>query len=144
MRNLAVCAGLCVFLAPCGGCYDGRALIEQIRNDALRSKTHEIDLGLYRTTMPRNLDTDSLTEIELQLFGTVPQYRIPAINRQLKADGYRLRYDTLVAIRQTKPEELAEPNLGQLRARLTQVANNILEDSPIKSIGVEQIRIIDP
>jgi hypothetical protein len=129
-------------LAICGGCYDSRALVEQVRSDALRSQLHEVDLGLYRTTMPRDHDTSALTEIELRLFGTVPQYRIPAIERQLKIDGYRLRYDTLVAIRETSPEELAEPDLGRLRARLTQVVNSVLQDAPIKSIGVERFRIV--
>ena len=130
-------------VALSAGCYDSRALVEQVRTDALRSQTHEVDLGEYRTTMPRDPDTATLTEIELHLYGTVPQYRIPAIEKQLKADGYKLRYDTLVAIRKTTSEELAEPNLGQLRARLTQVANNVLEDAPIKTIGVEQIRIVE-
>ena len=140
--RLSLCAGCVVSLAICGGCYDSRALLDQVRTDALRSQLHEVDLGLYRTTMPRDQATSTLTEIELRLFGTVPQYRIPAIEKQLKTDGYRLRYDTLVAIRETTSEELAEPDLKQLRARLTQVANNVLEDAPIKSIGVEKFRIV--
>ncbi len=136
----AICA---LSLAISTGCYDSKALVDQVRSDALRSQTHEIDLGLYRTTMPRDLNTNLLTEIELRLFGTVPQYKFPAIKKQLKADSYKLRHDTLVAIRQTTAEELGEPNLGQLRTRLMQVANNVLEDAPIKSIGVENIRIME-
>src|SRR3990172_12508349 len=136
----ALCA---LSLAISTGCYDSKALVEQGRNDALRSQTHEIDLGLYRTTMPRDLNTNTLTEIELRLFGTVPRYKIPAIEKQLKADGYKLRHDTLVAIRLTTAEELGEPSLGQLRARLMQVANNVLDDAPIQSIGVEKIRIVE-
>jgi HAMP domain-containing protein len=126
-----------------GGCYNSKALVEQVRTDALRSQTHEIDLGFYRTTMPRESATNSTTEIELQLFGTVPQYRIPAIEKQLKADGFKLRSETLVAIRETTNEELAEANFGKLRARLMLVANDVLKDAPIKSIGVEQIRIVE-
>jgi hypothetical protein len=136
----AICA---LSLAISTGCYDSKALVDQVRSDALRSQTHEIDLGLYRTTMPRDLNTNSLTEIELRLFGTVPQYKFPAIEKQLKADGYKLRHDTLVAIRQTTAEELGEPNLGELRTRLMQVANNVLEGAPIQSIGVEKIRIVE-
>ena len=93
--------------------------------------------------MPRDPNTGTLTEIELRLFGTAPQYKIPAIEKQLKADGYKLRYDTLVAIRQTTAEELGEPNLGQLRTRLMQVVNEVLKDAPIQSIGVEKIRIAE-
>lgn len=125
------------------GCYDPKALVDQVQSEAQRSQTHEIDLGLYRTTMPRDLNTGTLTEIELRLFATVPQYKIPSIEKQLKADGYKLRYDTLVAIRKTTAEELGEPNLGQVRTRLKQIANDVLEDSPIQSIGVEKIRIVE-
>ena len=134
---------LVLYLALCEGCYDSKALVDQVRTDALRGQTHEIKLGYFHTTMPRDLNRSSITVLELELFGTVPQYKIPAIEKQLKADGFKLRHDTLVAIRQTTDEELAEPNLGQLRNRLMQVANNILVDAPIQSIGVEKIRIVE-
>ncbi len=126
-----------------GGCYDSAALVKQVRNDSLRNQSHEIDLGQFRTTIPRDSATNTIIEIELQLFGTVPQYRIPAIEKQLKADGYHLRAETLVAIRQTTDEELAEANLGTLRARLKQVVNSVLKNAPIKSIGIEQILIVE-
>lgn len=48
-----------------------------------------------------------------------------------------------MAIRQTTAEEIGEPNLGQLRTRLMQVANNVLEGGPIQSIGVEKIQIVE-
>jgi hypothetical protein len=141
--RLACCAACALSLAISTGCYDSKALVDQVRSDALRSQTHEIDLGRYRTSMPRDPNTNTLTEIELRLFGTAPQYKIHAIEKQLKADGYKLRSDTLVAIRQTTAEELGEPNLGQLRTRLMQVDNNVLEGAPIQSIGVEKIRIAE-
>jgi len=135
--------GCALAVVTISGCYDSKALVDQVRSDALRGQTHEVNLGLYRTTMPRDPNTGTLTEIELRLFGTVPKYKIPVIEKQLKADGYRLRYDTIVAIRQTTPEELGEPNLGQLRTRLMQVANDVIKDAPIQSIGVEKIRIVE-
>jgi len=130
-------------MALTAGCYNSKALVNQVRSNALRSQTHEIDLGRYRTTMPRDPITNTLTEIELHLFGTVPQYKISAIEKQLKADSYKLRYDTLVAIRKTTAEELGEPDLGQLRNRLMQVANSVIKDAPIQAIGVEKIRIVE-
>jgi hypothetical protein len=130
------------FIAVCTGCYDSRALVEQVRSDALRNRLHEVDLGVYRTTMPRNPSNNTLMEMELHLFGTVPQYRIPAIETQLKTEGYRLRYETLAAIRETKAEELAEPDLAQLRSRLTKVVNGVLTEAPIKSIGFEEFKIV--
>lgn len=125
------------------GCYDSSALVEEVRSHALRSQTHEISLGLYRTTMPRDPNSNVLTEIELRLFGTVPQYKISAIEKQLKADAPKLRFETLAAIRKTTAEELGEPDLGMLRARLMQVANHVIKDAPIQSIGVERIRIAE-
>ena len=115
-----------------------------MRSDALRSQTHEIDLGLFRTTMPRDPITSTLTEIELRLFGTVPQYKIPAIEKQLKADGPKLRSDTLVAIRETTAEELGEPNLGPApHSADGESPTSVLKDAPIQAIGVEKIRIVE-
>lgn len=126
----------------CTGCYDPHALIDQVRADASRNRLHEVDLGTYRTTMPRDPATHTFTEMELRIFGTVPQYRVAAIEEQLKTEGYRLRHETLSAIRQTTREELAEPDLAKLRNRLTQVTNNVLTEAPVKSIGFEHIRIV--
>jgi hypothetical protein len=139
LRAVLLGASLILF----NGCYDSSALVNQVRSDALRSQTHEIELGLYRTTMPRDSETNLLTEIELRLFGTVPQYKIAAIEEQLEADSPKLRYETLIAIRKTTAEELGEPDLGKLRTRLMQVANNVIKDAPIQSIGVEKIRIAE-
>lgn len=138
------CGAACALsLAILPGCIDSKALVEQVRSNALSSQTHEVDLGAFRTTMPRDAESGSFTELRLHLFGTVSQYRIPAIKKQLKADGYRLRSDMLVAVRKTTSEELTEPSLGHLRARLMQIANNVLTDAPIQSIGVEKIRIVE-
>ena len=128
---------------PLAGCYDSSELLNEVRSDALSSQTHEINLGVYRTTMPRDTNSNSLTEIELRLFGTAPQYKIAAIKEQLEADAPKLRYETLIAIRKTTDEELGEPDLGKLRMRLLQVANNVIKDAPIQSIGIEKIRIAD-
>jgi HAMP domain-containing protein len=143
MRTVLRITTLLVAAALLSGCYDSSALLNEVRSDALRSQTHEINLGLYRTTMPRDANTNSLTEIELRLFGTVPQYKIAAIEEQLEADAPKLRYETLIAIRKTTAEELGEPDLGKLRARLMQVANSVIKDAPIQSIGIEKIRIAD-
>jgi len=92
--------------------------------------------------MPRDPVTNTAVEMKLHLFGTVPQYRIPAIEKQLKTEGYRLRYETLIAIRQTSLKELAEPDLGHLRSRLTNVVNDVLTEATIKSVGFEDFQIV--
>jgi hypothetical protein len=140
--RFAAVSALAIAALACGGCYDAHALVDQVRTDALRSRLHEVDLGTYRTTMPRDPKTNLLMEMELHLFGTVPQYKIRSIEERLEADNYRLRYETLAAIRETNGDELAEPDLTHLRGRLTQVVNNILTDSPLKSVGIQDLKII--
>jgi HAMP domain-containing protein len=140
--RFAAVAALAIVLLASAGCYDAHALVDQVRTDALRNRLHEVDLGTYRTTMPRDPKTTLLMDMELHLFGTVPQYKIRAIEERLEADGYRLRSETLAAIRETSGDELAEPDLTHLRGRLTEVVNNILTDSPIKSVGIQDIKIV--
>jgi len=123
------------------GCYDGDALLEQARSAAQRTRLAEIDLGEYRTTMPKNPQTNSLTELNLHLFGTVPRYRVPEIEQQLKAEDYRIRAEMIAAVRAASVDELAEPNLTQLRARIEKVVNDILEESPVKTIGFYSLRV---
>jgi hypothetical protein len=139
MRILLVALFLAVGL--CAGCYDGDALIHEVRSAALRTRLVEVDLGLYRTTMPRKRNQSEATEIKLHIFGTVPRYRIPEIEKQLKADGYRLRHETLAAMRQSTAQELAEPDLTALRTRLEKVINAQLADAPVKSIGFYEVQM---
>jgi hypothetical protein len=140
--RIAAGSTLAIAALACAGCYHAHALVDQVRTDALRSRLHEVDLGTFRTTMPRDPKTNLLMEMELHLFGTVPQYKIRSIEERLEADNYRLRYETLAAIRETNGDELAEPDLTHLRGRLTQVVNNILTDSPLKSVGIQDIKIV--
>jgi hypothetical protein len=132
---------LLLALSLSSGCYNGDALINEVRSAALRTRLVEVDLGSYRTTMPRQPNESEATEIELHIFGTVPRYRIPEIEKQLTTDGFRLRHETLTAVRKTTDEELAEPNLTALRARLEQVVNEQLADAPVKSIGFYAVRM---
>jgi len=119
----------------CSGCYDGEVLVNQARSAALNTRLAEVDLGKFQTTLPRHPDSRSLTELDMHIFGTVPRYRVPEIEKQLKTEEYRLRYETLVALRKSTREELSEPSLAQLRTRIEDVVNGILADAPIKTIG---------
>ncbi len=126
----------------CNGCYDGQALVERARTDAMRAYLAEVDLGTYRTTLPRDPATASITELRFHIFGTAPQYRLPAIEKQLEEKGYLLRYETLAAVRNTPLEELTEPDLGKLRARISEAVYRVLEETPIQAIGFHQIQLM--
>jgi hypothetical protein len=140
LRSLCLLIGLLLATVNTG-CYDGGVLLEQARSAAQRTRSAEVDLGTYRTTLPKDAQTKSLTDLELHFFGTVPRYRVPVIERQIKAEEYRLRHEVIAAVRNSPVEELAEPNLTQLRARIEKVVNGIFEESPVNSIGFYSIRV---
>jgi hypothetical protein len=138
--RIPVCASV-LFLSCFTGCYDGKAIVDARRSAALRTRLAEVDLGTYRTTMPKDSDKDAPAELELHLFGTVPPYRVALIERQLRSDDYRLRHEMLAAVRQSSADELAEPSLTQLRTRIEQVVNEILKDAPVEMIGFYSVRL---
>lgn len=144
LRGAVAASGTAILVAAllaCPGCYDGKALIQRVRSAALRNRLEEVDLGTFRTTMPRDPATNAFAEVELHVFGTTPRYRVQSIEKQLGSDDYRLRHETLVAVRNSTLDDLAEPDLEKIRQRIEQVVNHILDDAPIKSIGFYDVRV---
>lgn len=139
--RLLVCLSLLAWPVLAGGCYDGTKLVEQVRSAALRTRLAEVDLGTYRTTMPHDPAENSLAELELHLFGTVPRYRVPMIEEQLKTEDYRMRHKMLATLRQATPQELSDPNFTQLRARIEKLVNEILQDAPVKTVGFYDVKL---
>jgi hypothetical protein len=125
----------------CAGCYDSQALVEHARSVALNTRLAEVDLGAYHTTLPRDLQTGLFTELDIHIFGTVPRYRVPDIEKQLKSEEYRLRHEILATLRRTTPAELAEPSLGRMRERIEQRMNSLLNEQPVKRIGFYSVRL---
>ena len=140
LRLVAVTV-LMLVLGVTAGCYNGEALVNKARSAAQRTRLAEIDLGKFRMTMPNDPETNSLTELELHLFGTVPRYRVPTIERQLKTQNYRLRHEMIAAVRQATVSELAEPNLTQLRTRIEEIVNGILEEAPVETVGFYSVNV---
>jgi len=131
-------------LLACFGCYDGSAMVKQAQSAALNSRLAEVDLGKFQTTLPRDPESSRYTALDLHLFGTVPRAHLSTVAKQIKADEFRLRHEMLTAIRKSTRDELAEPNLAQLRSRIEKVVNEILADSPIKEIGFYQLTMRSP
>jgi hypothetical protein len=125
----------------CTGCYNGQILVHEARSLAHSTRHAEIDLGEYFTTLPRNLSEGSFTELKAHIFVTVPRSRVTDVKRRLKADEYRLRHELLAAVRSAPPEELTEPSLARLRKRIEEVANSVLTDAPIKSVGFYDVAL---
>lgn len=135
---------LAVGLALCAGCYDGQSMVKQAQTVALKTRLAEIDLGRFQTTLPRDPVTNRFTAVDIHIFGTVSRYQLAAVTKQLKFDEYRVRHETLTAVRKSTREELAEPTFAQLRARLEKVINGVLEEQPVKEIGFYQVTMRSP
>lgn len=138
IRCWALLAGI-VAMFP--GCYRGEALLGEARSAAVKTRLVEVDFGSIETTLPRDRETGALMELKLHVFGAVPRYHVPDIKKQLKAEEYRLRAETLQAVRSATREELSEPNLTRLRARIERVLNEILSEAPVKSVGFYDVTL---
>jgi len=124
------------------GCYDGDKLVEQVRDTAIRTRLEEVEVGAFRTTLPR--DTLELTrlEVDIELFGTAVRYKIPDIEEKLEFNAHRLRQSMLVALRETTADETYDPDLVSLRGRLLIVVNEYLDETPFQSLGIRHVRFI--
>jgi hypothetical protein len=123
------------------GCYDGELLVQAARSTAVKTRVAEVDFGTLQTTLPRDPNTSLFTEIKIRVFGTVRRNRESEVKKQLKAEEYRVRAATLGAIRAASRDELAEPNLTQLRERIQRIMNEILADQPVTSIGFYEVSL---
>jgi hypothetical protein len=123
------------------GCYDGEALVQAAHSTAVQSRLVEVDFGTFHTTLPRDSETGLLTEVRMHVFGTVPRYRESEVKKQLNAEEYRVRAETLGAVRAASRDELAEPSLTKLRERIGLVMNEIIADQPVKSIGFYEVTL---
>lgn len=121
------------------GCYDGDALLNQAQSAALNTTLAEVDLGEYKTTLPRDPATGIFTSLELRIFCTVPRSKLSEVEKQMLIDGYRVRHETLTAVRQSTRDELTDPALSKLRARIEEVVNKVFTDAPVKEVGFYQL-----
>lgn len=135
--RLLLVAGLVV----CAGCYNSDVLLQNAQSKAVKTRLAEVDFGTFVVTLPRDSRTNLLTELKLRVFGNVARYRVPDVENQLKAEDYKIRAETLRAVRSASPAELAEPNLATLRERIKSVANRILKDAPVKSVGFYEVSL---
>lgn len=127
-------------LAASTGCYDGAALVDRVRNDALKNRMEEVDLGRYSITMPRDVATTETVEVEMHLYGSLPRYRRAEVEGRIEEQGYRLRHETLMAVRGSPLEDFTDPDLAALRERLLATTNNLLQEQSLQSVGFHEIR----
>lgn len=124
-----------------GGCYDGEALVKQAQSNALNASMAEVDVGKFRTTLPRDPNTGRYYELEMHIFGIVPRSRLSEVKKLIKGEEFRVRQVTLTAVRQSTREELSDPTLAELRNRIELVVNKVLAEAPLREIGFYQLTV---
>ncbi len=117
------------------GCYDAKALIESRRAIAVRARLVEVDLGEYRVTLPRPFTELERAEVNFHVFGQVSHKDYDDTKKSLEKFAPDLRHRLLLAVRQMKMTEIAEPSLASLREQIASTVNEMIEGDPVKSVG---------
>jgi phage-related protein len=124
------------------GCVDGDKLVARVRNNAIRTRIDEVELGSYKVTLPRNFPTGEMTEVEVRLYGETLRYKINEIEDELKQKAPVFEDHTLKVLRETTRQELADPDLTRLRARLLESMNATLTGAPLTALGFYEVRFL--
>jgi flagellar basal body-associated protein FliL len=124
------------------GCYNSEKLVARVRNHAIRSRVDEVKLGQYRVTLPRNPLTGEMSEVDVRVYGETLRYKINELEDELKSRAPEIEDHTLKVLRETTREELADPELTDLRTRLLASMNEVLTGEPLKSIGFYEVRFL--
>ena len=124
------------------GCFNSEKLVTRVRNNAIRTRIDEVKLGQYRVTLPRNPLTGEMAEVDIRVYGETLRYKINEIEDELKSRAPEIEDHTLRVLRETTREELADPELTELRSRLLSSMNEVLTGAPLKSVGFHEVRFL--
>ena len=117
------------------GCYDAKALVDARWAVAVRARLVEVDLGEYRITLPKPFTELERAEISFHVFGQVAHNDLSKAKKSLEKTTPDLRHRLLLAVRQMRMTEIADPSLESLRANITDAVNELVEGDPVKSVG---------
>jgi len=132
------CWGLALACLLLSGCFDAEALIESRRAVAIRTRLEEVDLGKFRLTLPRPVQSTEMAEIEFHAFGQVANRDLKRVTEALETHGPELRHRLLLAARELRLADIQDPQLALLRTQITAVVNESLEGDPLQSVGFYQ------
>jgi len=141
-HSLRATLAAAAFGAASLGCVDGDKLVARVQNNAIRTRIDEVELGSYRVTLPLNFQTGEMTEVDVRLYGETLRYKINEIEDELKQKAPVFEDHTLKVLRETTRQELADPDLVSLRARLLESMNQTLTGAPLTSLGFYQVRFL--
>ena len=120
------------------GCFDASAMIEARRKVAVLARLEEIDLGKFRLTLSRPVQSEEMAEIQFHAFGQVANRDLDEVSDALETYGPELRHRLLLAARELSLEDLEDARLDLLRTHIATVINETLPGEPLQSVGFYQ------
>ncbi len=139
LRRLAGHVGLPIALLLASltsvGCIDADAMIESRRVIAIRTRLKEVDLGMFRVTLPHAVERTDSAELHFHVFGQVANHDLDNVEEALKKKGPEIRHRMLIVARLMTIEDLEDPKLTALRGSIAKVVNESLEGEPVQSVG---------
>ena len=113
-------------------------MIEARRKVAILARLEEVDLGKFRLTLSRPIQSDEMAEIHFHAFGQVANRDVDEVTEALENYGPELRHRLLLAVRKLKLKELEDANLELLRQEIATIINETLPGEPLQSVGINQ------
>lgn len=139
LHNLKLCLLCALAGLSVTGCFDADAMIAERRKVAILARLEEVDLGEFRLTLPRPVQTNDMAEIQFQVFGQVANRDLEEVTEALEMYGPELRHRILLAARQLQLEDMEDAELALLRSEITTVVNETIPGEPVHSIGVKEL-----
>jgi len=117
------------------GCFDAEAMIGDRHKIAILARLEEVDLGKFRLTLPRPVQSSDIAEIQFHAFGHVANRDLGEVTEAIETYGPELRHRLLLAARQLQLGNIEDPRLDLLRTQIAAVFNETLPGEPLQSVG---------
>ncbi|MCA9257933.1 MAG: hypothetical protein KDA61_01980 [Planctomycetales bacterium] len=117
------------------GCFDGDALVQERRKQAMLQQLEEIDLGNFRVVLPRQPGESRGGVLSFHAFGQIANKDRDAVTEQLESESPVLKHRMLMALREIEAQDLYEPRLTAVRERVADVVNASLDGALVQGVG---------
>ena len=133
---------LLLTLLASGGCYNAEALVQQRREAVKLMQLEEVNLGVYRVTMPPAPGSSTHGVVEFEAFGHVANRDRKQVEKSIEARGPELRHEMLLAVRRLSIKQLEDAELQDLRHLIEDVVNEPLGEKLVQRVGFHKFRFL--
>jgi hypothetical protein len=117
------------------GCFNMQSLAEASMRSRESDKLEEVDLGMYRVTLPKLPGEAGAGVVRFHVFGKVARRHVHEVRETVEADGAEIRFHVLTSIRAFQPAEFVDPKLNDVRKEIVRVINGSFKEPLVKEIG---------